>query len=339
MERDQLLEILEAIEGTPTAPFHEHRVRETIRGLLAGCAGVRLEEDAFGNLVARYGAADAPAGWAFGSHMDHPGWVELPEGAAFDPGAAKTRGRFAFLGGVPESYLAKGAPIEEFGAFAMWDLPAFELRDGSQVHSRACDDLVGCAAIVALLIELDRAGAECSCAGLFTRAEEVGFVGATELAADWPLAPETCFVSIETSVAVDRATMGGGPMVRVGDRISIFDHQATATMMATAERRGLTVQRALLDRGACEASPLQAYGITTAGISVPLGNYHNCGPGDQIAPEFVEVSDVESLLALMGGLVREFPTGPADQSAPLRKSFRARTEQHAEFAAAAPDAG
>jgi putative aminopeptidase FrvX len=334
MDRDQLLEICEAIQSTPTAPFHEYRVRETIRGLLANCSAVRLEEDAFGNLIARYGSGESPKGWAFGSHMDHPGWAELPEGAGFDAPELKTRGRFTFLGGVPDRYFAKAPPIEEFGAFAMWDLPEFEVRDGSQIHSRVCDDLIGCAAIVALLIELDRSGADVCCTGLFTRAEEVGFVGSTKLAESWPLPAESCFVSIETSIPVNSAEMGGGPMVRVGDRISIFDHAATASMMAAAEKRKVKVQRTLLDGGACEASGLQAFGIKTAGISVPLGNYHNCGPEDTIAAEFVEIGDVEGLLALMSAMVGEFPDGPEDQSPNLRERFSGRVNQHSEFIAA-----
>ena len=91
------------------------------------------------------------------------------------------------------------------------------------------------------------------------------------------------------------------------------------------------MQRALLDRGACEASGLQAFGVKAAGISVPLGNYHNCGPDDTIAPEFVELSDIEGLLALMAAMVGEFPDGPGDRSPPLRDRFHKRVDQHACF--------
>ena len=59
----------------------------------------------------------------------------------------------------------------------MWDLPPFEVRDG-QIHSRACDDLIGCAEIICVFRELEERGANAHCVGLFTRAEEVGFVGA-----------------------------------------------------------------------------------------------------------------------------------------------------------------
>ncbi len=330
MDRGHLHEILETILSVPTAPFHEYHIRDVIIRLLDPCSSVKVDEDEFGNLVVRHGDCDGSPGWIFGSHMDHPGFVEVPVESGYHPETFKVRDRFAFLGGVPESYLRQGFPIKEFDQFAMWDLPAFELR-GTQIWSRACDDLIGCAVIVALLIALDRSGIELSCSAVFTRAEEVGFVGAIKLAQSWPFKPDACFVSIETSVAVDRAMMGGGPMCRVGDRISTFDHATTASMLAVAQRRSLKIQRALLDRGACEASGLQAYGIRTAGISVPLGNYHNCGEQNLISPEFVELGDIEGLFDLMAAILEEFPKGPGDCSAALRQRFELGLDTHLPF--------
>ena len=122
-------------------------MRAAIVGLLAGCAGVAVAEDAFGNLIAHYrgpGPAAAPV-YAFCAHMDHPGWV-TPEPAHGESAPARQ-----FLGGVPDVYLAANRErIRDFGEFAMWDLPECELREGL-IHSRACDDLIGCAVIVATL--------------------------------------------------------------------------------------------------------------------------------------------------------------------------------------------
>ncbi len=332
METEQLLEITETIFDTPTAPFREVAMREAVRGLLAGCAGVELEEDAFGNLIARYSPAGREVGWCFGAHMDHPGFVAMPE----DPGALelephRLRDGYYFLGGVPERYLSKAPPVREFDGFAMWDLPAFE-RAGTQVHGRACDDLIGCAAIVALLTDLSARGVEAGVAAVFTRAEEVGFVGAYEFGKVWPFPQRACFVSLETSIPVEPgAKMGGGAMVRVGDRLSVFDHGATADLMAAAEARSIPVQRALLDRGACEATALQAFGVRTAGISVPLGNYHNCAPDDEIAAEFVELSDFESMLALITALAETCPDGPRQERGDLLARMEKRAAAHAAF--------
>ena len=48
------LKVAEAIVSQPTAPFHEDAVRAEIARQLAGCKSVRLEEDRFGNLIARF---------------------------------------------------------------------------------------------------------------------------------------------------------------------------------------------------------------------------------------------------------------------------------------------
>lgn len=336
MKQADVLFVLKSILTRPTAPFHQYEVRAAIRGLLADCPHVTLTEDAFGNLLARYGrggdVGNRAATWAFGAHMDHPGWVRAVEDATEPPPSdAHLRHQgFTFLGGVPPDYF-KSPALRAFGDFAMWDLPDFELRDDGTVHGRACDDLVGCAAIVCLLRSLEESGTEGHCHGIFTRAEEVGFVGAIELARHWPLPAGTIFVSIETSVAVGSAAMGGGPMCRVGDRLSIFDHAATAALLQTAARHGLPAQRALLDRGSCEASALQAYGIRTAGISVALGNYHNCAPESKIAPEYVQLRDVEALVALLVAVVTDLPEGPGDAGAALRERFEARVDSHAPY--------
>jgi len=43
--------------------------------------------------------------------------------------------------------------------------------------------------------------------------------------------------------------------------------------------------------GTCEATAYALYGYRTAAMCVALGNYHNCGPGDRIAPEYVSLED------------------------------------------------
>lgn len=319
MEAEQLLPVFERIQRCPTAPFHEDRVSETIQQLLAECPHVSIAADDFGNLVATYQRGDQPGRLAFGAHMDHPAFVRSPE-----------TGEFEFLGGVPERYRDKNPPIREFGDFAMWDLPEFEIEDG-KIVSRVCDDLVGCAAIVCLFQELERREVEVTCYGLFTRAEEVGFVGAIHLAKNWPLGPEVRFVSLETSAPVPGTEMGKGPVIRVGDRMSVFDTAVSGDLVFAAAAEEIQVQRALLDRGSCEATAMQFYGVPSAGISVLLGNYHNCGPDDRIEAEFIHLSDAVGLVSLIVALVTH-----AGSSSPAQiemgERFDKRLVDHAKFA-------
>ena len=123
---------------------------------------------------------------------------------------------------------------------------------------------------------MEEKAANVHCVGLFTRAEEVGFVGAIKLAQAGILPRNLTILSLETSTPRGTAEIGRGPIVRVGDRISSFDGSATARLLSAAQEEEIPVQRCLLDGGTCEATAYQLYGYTCAAASLALGNYHNC---------------------------------------------------------------
>lgn len=241
--------------------------------------------------------------------MDHPGWVR------------SKNGDWRFLGSVPERFLVNPRK-RAFGDFAMWDLPAFEFKDGL-IHSRACDDLLGCAEIICLFRELEAAKANVHCLGLFTRAEEVGFWGAIQLARSGILPKNITVFSLETSTPRGGAEIGRGPIVRVGDRLSIFDSGETLRMMNVAAANGIPVQRCLLDGGSCEASAYQVYGYRSVAASIALGNYHNCVPDGTIGCEYVSADDYANMVRLCVALVRE------TKSPDPVKAFRATLEKRA----------
>jgi endoglucanase len=310
MQRRELLRVVRALLEQPTAPFHEDAVRDAIVAQLEECAHVRIEHDAYGNMIARYrrGTRQRPS-WAFAAHMDHPGWVR------------SKNGDWRFLGSVPERFLVNPRQ-REFGDFAMWDLPAFEFKDGL-IHSRACDDLLGCAEIICLFRELETAKANVHCLGLFTRAEEVGFWGAIQLARSGILPKNVTVFSLETSTPRGGAEIGRGPIVRVGDRLSIFDSAETLRMMNVATANGIPVQRCLLDGGSCEASAYQVYGYRSVAASIALGNYHNCAPDGTIGCEYVSADDYANMVRLCVALVRD------TKSPDPVKVFRATLEKRA----------
>ncbi len=310
MRHATFVSLLRAILSTPTAPFHEYHVAREIRRRLAGLPHVAVTEDAFGNLIARYRRGRRKASLAFAAHMDHPGWV-------------RHGGKAVFLGGVPEDRF-DSHEVEWFGEFGMWRLAPFELREGL-VHARVCDDLVGCAAIVAMFAELEEEEAEATVYGIFTRAEEVGFAGAMELAKCWPLPEGVCFVSLETSAPRGGAEMGKGPVIRVGDRSSVFHDGVTAELLDAATDAKIPHQRALLDGGSCEATAMNLHGIPAAGISVLLGNYHNCPPERGIAEEYVSLADVKALVKLITATTRRTATAKPSDSAKAR--LKARLEK------------
>lgn len=307
-----LLDLAASILEQPTAPFCEDAVRAQIERLLVGLPGVTCRRDAFGNVIAEYRKGDRAPRFAFAAHMDHPGYVGEE-----------------FLGGVPESYRAKKPSTRHFGRFSMWNLPAFQVREG-RIYSRACDDLIGCAAIVGMFRELAATGAEAACYGLFTRAEEVGFIGAIQLAQSGELPKDVTVVSLETSSQRSgNVTMGGGVIVRVGDKTSIFDSDGTAELVEIATRAGIPFQRALMSGGTCEATAYQVYGYRSCGICVALGNYHNCAPEETIAEEYVSVSDYEGMAQLCVAAAQSEPT--ESPSAQLKTRFAEWLDEYAKY--------
>jgi endoglucanase len=293
-----LTTILKRILKQPTAPFHEYHVRGEIEAILEKCPHVKTKLDKFGNLIVTYknGKRKSRESWVLGAHMDHPGFVKEV--------GAKGKDEWEFLGGVPKEVVVEGVKSglrKAKGDIATWNFPV--KINGERVEAAACDDLIGCAVILSVIWDLASLDMESHFHAVFTRAEEVGFLGAWQVGQKWPFPEDAVFVSVETSRPVNGSVMGGGPIVRVGDRLSVFDGDAVAALTLTAAEQGVRVQRCLLDAGACEASAMQACGRRSVGVSVPLGNYHNMDEGRQIAPEYVMMEDVKSLVNLLKALV------------------------------------
>lgn len=322
-----LTTILKRILKQPTAPFHEYHVRGEIEALLKDCPNVKLKRDKFGNLLAtyKYGKHTSRPSWVLGAHMDHPAFVKAPGANGKDP--------WQFLGGVAQPDVDGGVKRglrKTKGQIACWNFPVKITKE--KIEATACDDLIGCAAIIATFWALSKLKLQATVYAAFTRAEEIGFLGAWHLGQNWPFPEGAVFLSIETSRPVNGAVMGGGPVVRVGDRLSVFDSEATAILMKTASEQAIRVQRCLLDAGACEATAMQTCGRRSAGISVPLGNYHNLTEAKKIAPEFVMMNDVNSLVSLLTALVGTKHEGIGERS--IRDRVELRMEEYKDHLAA-----
>jgi endoglucanase len=327
---DGPLAIAEALLAHPTAPYHEDLVAEHC--LRAGRAlGLPSDRDAAGNVLVRYGDSDAPL--VLVAHLDHPGFVvDAVEGdralltfhgglgaehaiagspvAFFRPGTDEPTGRGALATADASGGRLTGATAEVLdgaaspGGIAMWDFPAWQL-EGGRITGRVCDDLLGAAAILACLEELTRRRPDASVWGLFTRAEEVGFLGAFEAIRLGTVPAGASVLSLECSKALVDAPQGDGVIVRVGDRMSVFAPDLTESLRGAADAlvgrdSGFHYQRKLMDGGACEATVFCASGFRASGLAVPLGNYHNASDeGAGIAPEHVVVDDWLAEIALL----------------------------------------
>jgi len=195
------------------------------------------------------------------------------------------------------------------GSVGMWDLPDAQVR-GNLLRSRACDDVAGVAAILCALDHLCRTRAAGECWALFTRAEEVGFGGALAACAAGFVPRRCVVVAVECSRVIPGVTMGGGPVLRVGDKATIFTPGATAFCRSVAEDLGredssFTFQRKLMDGGTCESTVYCHYGYGATGICLPLLNYHNMDTDRRrLAPEIIDLRDFEGLVKWFIALAR-----------------------------------
>jgi endoglucanase len=192
-------------------------------------------------------------------------------------------------------------------------------RAGKKIYTKAADDLVGVFAVISTALDLhkkSRGKKTPPFLGLLTRAEEVGFVGAIgHFELDWLAGARrpVIAVSLETSRTLPGALIGKGPVVRLGDRRTVF-HPGYLKVLTDVAQDTLPGkhQRRVMDGGSCEATAAITHGLPAIGLSVPLGNYHNegfeGGPGCRAprgpAPEFVHLDDIEGLLKLCQALMR-----------------------------------
>ena len=319
----QALDYLARLGSNPATAFREEGVASTVKEIL-GEIGVKFEQDPFGNIISKIrGANPTTNPFAVVAHMDHPG---------FEITGSHPDGHVATaMGGVPESSFESGVLLQailpdgsrvngktagKYGEVndrqilivldqpqdleppvpVVFDLVDYEL-DGDIIRMRAVDDLAGCGSILAMLAQLTQYGsAPGDVYGVFTRAEEVGLVGARLMAESGTLPPETLIVSAESSRTLPGAEQGGGPVIRVGDAGFTFTADAESALIRAHETlkerdSGFKCQRQLMSGGTCEASAFAVFGYQTTGIAFPLGNYHNGAPEGRIEAEYIHIHD------------------------------------------------
>lgn len=354
------------LTSLPTAAGREARVVDWIRRWVAERADLTLRTDDAGNLIverqAGAGAKSAEAALFITAHLDHPAFV-------VERIVAPSTVLMSFRGGVMEPYFKNarvqvfpksGAPVggvilektkgEKFpeclieldgpdtaaeafdvGDVGRWELPEPTI-EGDIFHTHACDDLAAVAAALAAMEELRGEPGAGHVKLLFTRAEEIGFVGAIAACKLKTMPMDARVLALENSRSFPTdSPIGGGPIVRVGDRMSTFSPALTGAVAKVAERIAGEAsrnpgevatpgsapaqyrwQRKLMAGGACEATAYQAYGYEATCVCLPLGNYHNMAnlqavqDGDaqavasaRVGREFISVSDYRGLVKLL----------------------------------------
>jgi len=357
------LDFLRALGGCPAISFMESAVAACIQRFLQG-TGLTVKRDRYGNLIVHYaGRRASPREHlpiAFVAHMDHPGFE------AFLPGQGDMLIARA-LGGVPQACFSERVPVqvvvadgtrlkgETVGAYGpeaqrmvslslketrslelpravVYDLPDFHF-DGELIHMRALDDLAGCASILVALKMLASDEGTGEVYGVFTRAEEVGLIGARLLAEEGTLPADTLVVSLEASRTLPGAAIGEGPVIRVGDASFTFDAEAEGVLLRAREElieqnQAFKAQRQLMSGGTCEASAFRYYGYRTTGVAFPLGNYHNATPDGGVGAEYIHINDfvggVELIIQAARSVDRRRDSRPWRRMRDMPQEYRQR---------------
>ena len=330
MNDENLIEMIGSIAQAFGPSGNEQNVREAIEPMLSGYVD-EIRVDALGNLIAVKKGAGLKIMLA--AHMDEIGvLITYIDEKGFL--------RFGTVGGVSPHFALGARVVFESGTTGtvwyeekmdtMKDLKAdrmfIDIGAGSReeaearVHvgdmavfcgdtvetngkliSKAMDDRVGCAVLVALARTQPETGNEINY--VFTVQEEVGLRGARTAA--WGIMPDMALAVDVTSVGDlpeshhMAVSLGKGPTIKIKDNSIICHPDVVERLRVRAEEAGIPVQYEVLTAGGTDAGSihLTAGGIPTGAVSIPTRFVHS--PSEMIA-----LSDVKSAVDLLAAFIR-----------------------------------
>ena len=338
---------LQELTMIPTAAGREDRIVAWIKGWVAQRPNLKMRRDRAGNLIItrkpRKGQRRKGRPLLITGHLDHPAFVLRK---MLDSRTAELE----FRGGVQDPYFddarieiydaddkpypaklielnPKAKPYKRAiarltratdalapGDIGRWHFPGTLPRVANGIlHTHNCDDM---SAVTAALCAMDtlRNTRGCEHVGLFlTRAEEVGFIGTLAACRHKTIPKRARLICLENSRSFPDSPIGGGPILRVGDRLSVFDptltNRLSDIMMAHAAKNPkFKWQRKLMVGGACEATAFSTFGYEATCICLPLGNYHNMGDIDgvvagkrpaKVRPEEIAIADFHGMIEML----------------------------------------
>lgn len=356
------------LTAIPTAAGKEGSVVAWIERWVDSQQGIGLTRDRFGNLLLKQTRSSSKKPIYITAHLDHPAFVvrkqideqhlemEFRGGVndAYFVGAAvevfdNEDNRYA---GTIESLQSKSKPFKRVvvrlhkavagilikGDVARWKLKPRTIKNGL-LHAPACDDLAGVAAAISALDVIKKLRGLGHVSVLLTRAEEIGFVGAIAAAKHKSIPKSSRLLCLETSRSFPESPIGAGPILRVGDKTSVFGPELTNTITEIMntyqlEHKKFKWQRKLMPGGTCESTAFCAYGFLSTCLCLPLGNYHNMHDIDgvlqnrkpaKVAPEIISVNDFHGLVTMLTVVCNNLDKG---KSTSLMRSLEARFRKH-----------
>lgn len=355
------------ITAIPTAAGQEWRVVQWIEKWAKKQSGISLKKDKFGNLLLTQTKKSAKKPICITAHLDHPAFVVRKQ-------LDEQHLEMEFRGGVNDAYFV-GAKVEVFdnndnsyfgmiqslepkakpfkrvvvklqkslagflleGDVARWRFKPPFIK-GDLLHAPACDDLAGVAAAISALDKIKTLKGLGHVSVLLTRAEEIGFVGAIAAAKNKTVPKTSRLLCLETSRSFSESPIGGGAILRVGDKTSVFGPELTnAISQIMHAQKKFAWQRKLMPGGTCESTAFCNYGYLSTCLCLALGNYHNMHDIDgvlqknkpaKVAPEIISVKDYHGLVKMLTVICRNLDK---PRPATLRSALEARFKAHSKL--------
>ncbi|MDP7008187.1 MAG: hypothetical protein QGI78_01295 [Phycisphaerales bacterium] len=355
---------LKEITAIPTAAGQEWRVVRWLENWVRKQDGISLKKDAFGNLLLTQTKKSTKKPIYITAHLDHPAFVVIKQvderhlemefrGGVNDCYFLGTRVEVfdgdgnSYLGKI-ESLNRKAKPFKRAivrlqksvagflleGDVARWCLKPPYIQ-GDLLHAPACDDLAGVAAAISALDSIKKLRGLGHVGVLLTRAEEIGFVGAIAAAKHKTIPKNSRLLCLETSRSFPESPIGSGPILRVGDKTSVFGPDLTNAISEIMNtQKNLPWQRKLMPGGTCESTAFCAYGYLSTCLCLALGNYHNMHDIDgvtqknkpaKVASEIISVRDYHGLVKMLTIVCRELDT---PRKTTLRRGLETRLKSY-----------
>ena len=336
---------LKEVTSLPTAAGCEDRVINWVQRWVDARSNLKLRSDKAGNLIITQARKSNAQPIYITAHLDHPAFVVrklLSQGDV----------ELEFRGGVQDPYFhnaridifdgddrphratitsldSKIKPFKrvkarfsrttksvlpgDIGRWVLHEVGHRSIIKKGMLYAPACDDVAAVAAALAALDVLRKRKSVGNVSVLLTRAEEIGFIGAIAACKLRSVSKRARLICLENSRSFPESPIGGGPIVRVGDKASVFSPQLTnriSAIMTLHQKRNPSFkwQRKLMPGGTCEATTFSSYGYESTCLCLPLGNYHNMVDIDGVAAgrskarvgaEHISVSDYHGLIEML----------------------------------------
>lgn len=243
------------------------------------------------------------------------------------------------------------------GDFATWHLPPARIiqpdpsfhprgvnpQDPRLLLTRVTDNLASVAAALTALERLARSRKPLNTDVrlLLSRGEEIGFLGALAACKHKSIPKRSRVLVLENSKSFDDSPIGGGVIVRVGDRATTFDPGLTERLVDLCQSLATKSngrakptgdfrwQRKLMPGGVCNATAYAQFGFRAACLCLPLGRYHNMNEATgSIDSEVISPADYHAMTDLLVEAAHRFDEPPNRQRPTLKQRLEARYERH-----------